>query len=82
MPAVMITIETPTAMIPIVEHSRNKVKILLAVKKYSLVRPKIKINTKSKPTDISRRIDSCRIVVPPFIITGICLKSIASPNMT
>jgi hypothetical protein len=59
MPAVIITMVTPTAMMPITAHSRSSVRMLGAVKKFSLVSPKIRNNSARRPTDVNLRIVSC-----------------------
>lgn len=65
MPAVMMTKVTPTAIMPVTEASLRNVNILLGVKKYSLVKLKIRMSNASKPADIKRLILSCLNVFPP-----------------
>ena len=60
-PAVMITKETPIAIIPVIAHSRKILKIFVAVKKPLLVNPKTNARITKDATEITGRMCSCLI---------------------
>src|SRR5664280_422267 len=84
MPAVMMTIVTPTATIPITPHSRSRVRMLAGVKNESVVNPKMATSTASSASETSRRTVSCLkaspyIGRPPGPTRGVLLGRRAAP---